>query len=210
MALAFATCSEPGRGDAYWAPERMAGRACSSSKPCPLPPGSFARMSNVCRGAPAASSPSQTGGELSVLLMGPRAGRRGYVLVAAGHGTSMPPVGAAIDRLDVPPDRSARWGLADGPAITRRTRDTAKRARRGRRPPGALWRSATARGAVRVCFLAKRAWRAADGRHLPIHADVAQGMDHALQDPERHQPFGLGHAAQHPDLDGPDRNRRLG
>lgn len=47
------------------------------------------------------------------------------------------------------------------------------------------------------------------GNELCAGVALTQGMDHALQDPERARLFGLGHAGQHSDLDGPDRCARL-
>jgi hypothetical protein len=68
-----------------------------------------------------------------------------------------------------------------------------------------------ARAAVSGTFTVRRMARGqcanlSDLRTLVV---VAQGVDHVLQDPERARLFVLRHAAQHPDLDGSDRNGRL-
>jgi hypothetical protein len=67
--------------------------------------------------------------------------------------------------------------------------------------------TAHSKGTFTVRRIARRQY--ANPSDLCTLVAVAQGVDHALQDPERARLFVLRHAAQHPDLDGSDRNGRL-
>ena len=109
---------------------------------------------------------------------------------------------------------------------------TAARRRRIRAPPGSAGRGQRPRSSSRAGDASARTGRPARSRrttassagdhgsrnrshHRPHDVRlyravaIAQGADHALQDPERARLLGLGQAGQHPDLDGPDRGGRL-